>query len=499
MERRLPFEGKPKIEWAKPRNRSSDFDQALKLAPRNTLALNIRGLSYFTMKDNGRAFADLNAATEIDPSYAGPYANRGLIYSDMGEQDRALRELSTAIRLNPKFGPAYANLGSIYNKLQQYDKAIAAYEKAMPLVQNSFANYNGRGFAYLGLGDNERALADFNEAIRLNPKASSVYVNRGRVHLAKDEYDAAIEDFSEALRQNPRNVFGLLQRARAFELSKQLAKAHADFQSVLGIIPAHGVAAAGLERINAKLAAANGSTRPAIEHAGVRIALVVGNSHYKAVDVLANPERDAKLVADALRQSGFGKVQLLIDGTHESLATALKSFADNAKDADWAVLYYAGHGIEYDGNNFLVPVDVKFQNDADIPKESIALDQVLNAVGGATKLRLVILDACRENPFVNEMRQSGETGAVGKGLARIEPESGTLVAFATKHGHLATDGSGQDSPFATALVQRLTVPGLEINQLFRLVHDDVYAATDKQQEPFTYGQLSAQGFYFKAR
>ena len=235
-----------------------------------------------------------------------------------------------------------------------------------------------------------------------------------------------------------------------------------------------------------------------IDHAGVRVALVIGNSHYKAVDALANPERDAKLLADAFRRSGFEKVQLVIDGTREGLLAALKSFAADAANADWAVVYYAGHGIELDGSNYLVPIDVKYENDADIPKESLALDEILNAVGAASKLRLVILDACRENPFVAELKAAQTSGA-GRGLARIEPESGTLVAFATKHGHYATDGTGEDSPFATALVQRMAMPGLEISQMFRLVHDDVYAGTDKQQEPFTYGQLSAQGFYFKAR
>jgi uncharacterized caspase-like protein len=163
------------------------------------------------------------------------------------------------------------------------------------------------------------------------------------------------------------------------------------------------------------------------------------------------------------------------------------------------VIYYAGHGIEYDGNNFLVPVDAKYQDDADIPKESVALDEILNAVRAAGKLRLVILDACRANPFVAEMHDTGDTSATGRGLARIEPDGGTLVAFATKHGHTAADGSGQNSPFASALVQRISTPGLEISQLFRLVHDDVYATTQKQQEPFTYGQLSAQEFYFKSK
>jgi uncharacterized caspase-like protein len=258
------------------------------------------------------------------------------------------------------------------------------------------------------------------------------------------------------------------------------------------------VATAGQDRIDAKLAAASGTPRPTQDHAGVRVALVIGNSHYKAVDALKNTERDAKLIADGLSKSGFEKVHVVVDGTRTDLIHALKDFSNEAANSDWAVVYYAGHGIEFDGNNYLVPVDVRYENDDDIPKESLALDQVLNSVSGASKLRLVILDACRENPFVQELSKD-EGSQVGRGLARIEPESGTLVAFATKHGHIATDGTGPDSPFATALANRMATPGLEISQLFRLVHDDVYASTARQQEPFTYGQLSAQRFYFKAQ
>jgi uncharacterized caspase-like protein len=184
----------------------------------------------------------------------------------------------------------------------------------------------------------------------------------------------------------------------------------------------------------------------------------------------------------------------LTDASREELSTALKAFSDESKTANWAVVYYAGHGIELDGSNYLVPIDAKFETDSDIPKESVALDQILNSVSSADKMRLVILDACRENPFAEKKSLSA-----GRGLARIEPESGTLVAFATKHGHLATDGAGDNSPFTTSLIRRMDTPGLEINQLFRLVHDDVYASTAKKQEPFTYGQLSAQGFYFKTR
>ena len=293
------------------------------------------------------------------------------------------------------------------------------------------------GVCVFKLGEPDRALADLNQALQINPKFTRVLNNRGRIYLEKGQYETAIKDFSDIISIEPQNVAALLQRAKAFELSRNLSAARADFQTALNIIPSHGVATAGLERIDAKIAAASGGKRPVIDHAGVRVALVIGNSHYKAVDTLANPERDAKLLADAFNRSGFEKVQLVIDGTRDALLAALKSFAADAANADWAVVYYAGHGIELDGSNYLVPIDVKYENDADIPKESLALDEILNAVGAASKLRLVILDACRENPFVAEFK-GGRSGA-GRGLARIEPESGTLVAFATKHGHLATE------------------------------------------------------------
>lgn len=239
---------------------------------------------------------------------------------------------------------------------------------------------------------------------------------------------------------------------------------------------------------------------PDVALADKRVALVVGNSKYQTVNPLPNPARDATSIAKMFRDAGFQSVDTLIDVGNLDFKRGIRKFEDTASDADIAVIYYAGHGIEYDGNNFLVPVDVKYIEDADIPKESIALDAVLNAVGPASKLRLVMLDACRENPFASELHGSAENSSVGKGLARIEPESGTLVAFATKHGHIATDGNGQqDSPFATAVVKRMLMPGIEINRLFRLVHDDVFASTNKEQEPFTYGQLPAQDFFFRTQ
>lgn len=473
-----------------------DYDQAVKLDPKNAWALSGRGYMYAILKDNTRALADANAAGDIDPKNPSPYATRGVVYSELGDQARALDELNKSLKLDPKYLPATIGLGAVYNKQQDYEKAIGAYTKAVAVMPNNFGVRNGRGFAYQNIGDNDRALADYNEVIKLNPRFTRTYVNRGRIYIDKGDFDAAINDFDVALRQAPGNIPALLQRARAHEAKRDLPKAKSDFEAVLAIASTHPVALAGIERLDAKIAGKSQDVRTS--GAGGRVALIIGNSKYATFDTLANPQRDAKLVSETLQRAGFTNVQLVTDAGKESLANALKSFTQNAAGADWAVIYFAGHGIELDGSNYLVPVDAKYENDADIPGESVALDQVLNAVAGAARMRLVILDACRENPFVTEQKK-GEASNVGKGLARIEPETGTLVAFATKHGHLASDGGGENSPFAAALAKRIETPGIEINRLFRLVHDDVYTSTGKKQEPFTYGQLSAEEFYFKSR
>src|SRR5690606_11739302 len=124
-----------------------------------------------------------------------------------------------------------------------------------------------------------------------------------------------------------------------------------------------------------------------------------------------------------------------------------------------------------------------------VPNEAIALEAVLSAVEGAKKLRLVVLDACRNNPFAQRMVVSSAGRSVGRGLARVEPTGATLVAYAAKDGSIAADGTGDNSPFASALAKRLAEPGVEINKLFRLVRSDVLAATENGQEPFVYGSL----------
>ena len=228
-----------------------------------------------------------------------------------------------------------------------------------------------------------------------------------------------------------------------------------------------------------------------------RVALVVGNSAYTGVPPLANPRRDAEAIASSLRRAGFQAVTLELNLGKEKLVSALRSFSRAAETADWAVVYFAGHGIEMGGINYLIPVDAKLESDRDVEFEAVPLNQVLNAVEGAKKLRLVMLDACRDNPFASQMRRTVATRSIGRGLASIEPEAGTLVVYAAKHGETALDGAGANSPFAAAFVKNIVTPGLEVRRLFDYVRDDVMEATNRRQQPFSYGSVPGrQDFFF---
>jgi uncharacterized caspase-like protein len=221
-----------------------------------------------------------------------------------------------------------------------------------------------------------------------------------------------------------------------------------------------------------------------------RIALVMANSAYKNVPQLSNPANDAALMADMFRRSGFDSVDVKLDLTVAEMRKALREFGGKARDADAAVIYYVGHGIELDGTNYLVPTDATLETDSDIMDETLALDRVLFAVEPARQLRLVILDACRDSPFAKTMKRTSASRGIGRGLARVEPAGpNTMVAFAAKAGSTASDGDSKNGPFATALVDYLPKPGLDLRKAFGFVRDEVLRKTGYKQEPYVYGSL----------
>src|SRR6516165_9167030 len=221
-----------------------------------------------------------------------------------------------------------------------------------------------------------------------------------------------------------------------------------------------------------------------------RVALVIGNSSYLNVPSLPNPANDAAAVAQMFKTAGFDIVESRRDLRNAEIRRVLNNFFDSARDADYAVVYYAGHGIEIDGSNYIVPVDALLERDRDVYDETISLDRIVQSIEPARQLRLVILDACRENPFSQSMKRTIATRGISRGLARVDPMTpNTLVAFAAKAGSTAEDGNGKHSPFTMAILNHLTAPGLDLRKAFGIIRDEVMAATNNKQEPYVFGSL----------
>ena len=227
--------------------------------------------------------------------------------------------------------------------------------------------------------------------------------------------------------------------------------------------------------------------------AGKRVALVLANSAYQHAPSLANPVNDGSVMARTLKEAGFDVVDSRHDLSAQDTRRVLRDFADATRDADIAVVYYAGHGIEVEGSNYLIPVDAKLERDTDVYDEALSLDRVLVAVDPAKQLRLVILDACRDNPFGKRMKRTIASRGFGRGLAQVEPTSpNTLIAYSAKAGFTAQDGDGVNSPFTVALSKHLTTPGLDVRRAFGFVRDEVLRSTGNKQEPFVYGSLGGE-------
>jgi caspase domain-containing protein len=228
---------------------------------------------------------------------------------------------------------------------------------------------------------------------------------------------------------------------------------------------------------------------------GRRVALVIGNGSYRSVPALPNPPNDAGDVAAALKRLGF-TVTLIANGTFDEMRRGLIALGRDAAGADMAAVYFAGHGMEINGENWLIPVDAELKRDTDAANEAISLQSVMLQVADTTSLGLVILDACRNNPFAAKMNRSLATrAAMSSGLGRIEPVGNVLVAYAARDGTTALDGDGHNSPFTAALLRNIETPGVEVTFMFRNIRDDVMEATRNEQQPFVYGSLSRKAIY----
>ena len=229
--------------------------------------------------------------------------------------------------------------------------------------------------------------------------------------------------------------------------------------------------------------------------AAERVALVIGNAAYEHTTALRNPRNDAMDVARSLEGLGFAVIKGL-DVDKSAFGTKLREFARASRGSKVTLLFYAGHGLQVEGENYLVPTDAKLAEEVDLSLEAYELSVFLRQMRGATNL--VFLDACRDNPLARGLSRSmGPTrsSAIGRGLGRVESMSGTLVAYATQPGNVAEDGEERNSPFTAALLKHIMAPGLSVNDLLTAVTDEVVTGTGGTQQPWTHSSLR-KPFYF---
>jgi tetratricopeptide (TPR) repeat protein len=454
----------------------------LQREPGNGQTYDRRGVAYMAKGDPDRAIADFTAAMAGDRDLAQSYYRRARAHQLKGDLDRAVDDFTAAIQKQESSGVAYSDAlygrGMVYHDQREFDRAIADFSAVIEdgRAHNHAANdaYYRRGLAYEGKGNVDRAIVDYSEAIELAKKTAyafavlkdfyaGVYDRRGNLYALRGERDNAARDLEEALRLAPDRP-GVREDLRRVQAAPALRE--------------QSPGAAAPER---------------------RVALVIGNSAYRSVAFLPNPRRDARAVADALRLTGFQTVELALDLDRDAMVKALRSFRVQADAADWALIYYAGHGIEIDRVNYLIPVDANLVDDRDVKSETVSYEELLGAISNAKALRMLVLDACRVNPFKERMRRSfASRDVTARGLAPPpEASPGTLVVYSAKEGEIAADDvDGVNSPFALAFIAQIKVPGREVRRVFDLVRDDVMDATSQRQQPYTYGSVSGRRDFF---
>ena len=233
---------------------------------------------------------------------------------------------------------------------------------------------------------------------------------------------------------------------------------------------------------------------------GKRVALVIGNSDYASATKLENPKNDAADVAGALETLGFQVIKGF-DLDKASMDRTIRDFAAALTGAKVGLFFYAGHGLQVSGQNYLVPVDAKLTTPSGLDFETVRLDLVHRTMEREATTNIIFLDACRDNPLSRNLARAMGTrsASVGKGLAVVESGEGTLISFSTQPGNVALDGTGRNSPYATALVKHITAPGEDLPSILINVRNEVMQSTERRQVPWEHSALTARFFFSEPR
>lgn len=419
--------------------------------------------------------------------------NRALAYDAKGDHDRALMEYDMVLRNEPGYLLAINGRGLSYFKKKDLPNAKAAFDQVLAFNPEFVDAHYSRGIVHFDMGENDKSIVDYSAAIALNPAHAAAYSRRGMAYEKNKEYQKAIADYRKALASSAEG--NIHQQAHAYSRSRL---------TVLGAgFTAPGSAA---KETTTTSITPKAEERPAAKSApiqvnlGRRVALIIGNTAYRHTEPLTNPSNDAKAVAAALRRLGF---QAVIDGTDldaEKLAGKVRDFSRALKGADLALFYYAGHGVQVNGLNYMMPIDAKLAEESDVYAETVELNDVLKHMERQAKTNIIILDACRNNPLQRNLSRSMGTrsAAASQGLAEVRSGVGTLIVFATQPGNVALDGAEKHSPFTAGLLKHIETPNIDIAIMLRRVRDDVIDSTKGQQVPWEHSSLRGAPIMLKA-
>lgn len=497
-----------------------------------------RAVGWNKKDDYARVIADTTEAIRLQPSQA-VYNLRGSAYYDKGDYDIAIADFDDALKLGPPSGTIFHNRGNAWRGKGDYAKAIADYDMSIKADPKSAFSFQNRGIAKEALGDLDDALADINQAIRLDPTLPQPLINRTAIWRAKNDLDRAIADGSEAIRltkeKPPANIMtppnsvlisAYTHRALAYEAKGDYAHARDDYKATLAIVASDAGSKANQATAKVRLSLVTDATAPIPRDAplpttpptaapapqptgaapvpspaptvrGTRMALVIGNGAYAHVKALPNPPNDARAVAKSLRDIGF-TVSEGVDLDRAAMQKMTRDFLREAARAQVALVYYAGHGVQVDGRNYLIPVDVELKPGASMTEAMIDMDTIMAGLDDQIRTNILIFDACRNNPMAQQVASAGTSRGIEGVSGLAAPSSlgsgatlgaGTLIAFATAPGQVALDGEGANSPFSAALSRHLGTPGLEVQQMLTRVRAEVVSTTKNKQVPWSNSSL----------
>lgn len=423
-----------------------------------------RGIEHAKKGDYDRAIHDLDEAIRLNPANADPYYDRGLTYARKGDDDRAIRDYNESIRLDPKRASAYGARGNSYSNKRDHDRAIRDFDEAIRLDPKLIISYRNRGLAYADKGDHARAIRDFDEAIRRDPDFGPAFASRGLSREAMGDRAGARRDFAAALAA-PANY-------SSSQWAQDTARARLAALGPVPVAPATSALPAP-------------SASPAASAPQRRVALVIGNGAYSGMPRLKNPANDAADMATQLKALGF-EVTLGVDVARSAFEEMLIRFARDARQSEVALIFYAGHGLQHNGVNYLLPVDARVDDESDL-RRLVQLQGVLDDLRSAQGIRVLILDACRDNGIMQRIAAVSPTrsAAFDRGLSRLDQASarGAFIVYATQPNVVAKDGDGRNSPFTAALLKHLATPGLELRSVMTRVRADVVRDSGGSQWP----------------